>query len=186
MRSVGKCFEILDLPPTATAAQVTARFRRLARELHPDINPTPAGRRRFVEVVEAHAILRDALKVPPEGSMWGRCPRCGLYDHLLDAVGGGQACPDCLLGRNYRSYFLPLPIFVVARHLAVFALYAAAIVLGVLFAQTAEWHLAAVSLLCAMLGFVTLAVEVLLVTRANPHSRPPTRANLIGLPRRSR
>jgi uncharacterized protein (DUF983 family) len=171
LRSIANCFDVLGLPPTATPRQVAARFRRLMRELHPDNNPTAAGRRRFVQVVEAHAVLREAMKERPEGTRWALCPRCGLYGDLFEAVEGGAACSDCLLGQNYRTKFLPLPIVLVARHVAVIALYAAAILLAIRFTRTAAWPHAVTSLMCAIAGLGILAFQVLGVARANPYHR---------------
>jgi hypothetical protein len=185
VRSVDDCFEILGLPNTAGESQVTARFRRLARELHPDVSPTAAARDRFEEVVEAYNVLRAAFKARSTETLWERCPRCGLYDDLLRANDGGHACADCLLGRSYRSRFLPLPDFVSARHLAVIALYAAAILLAALFVTTSHWTHAITSLVCATAGMGLLAFEVFALNRANPHHRHrPLHSQALRIPHR--
>ncbi len=53
-------YAILDAPPDATQEQLRAAFRRLAAQLHPDVNPDPGAHERFQEVVQAWHILGDA------------------------------------------------------------------------------------------------------------------------------
>lgn len=50
-------YELLGLPRTATEPEVKKAFRRLARELHPDVNDAPDAEDRFKEVVEAYEVL---------------------------------------------------------------------------------------------------------------------------------
>ncbi|HZR13610.1 MAG TPA: DnaJ domain-containing protein [Acidimicrobiia bacterium] len=47
-------YDVLGVPQTATDAEVTSAYRRLARELHPDANPgaDPIGFRRLVAAYE--------------------------------------------------------------------------------------------------------------------------------------
>lgn len=170
--SVDECFRVLGLPPTADYGQVASAFRRLAHQLHPDVNPARGSRRRFEEVVRAHSILREEFENRPMRPDWGCCPRCGLYGELLRATDGGRACVDCLLGRGERGHYLPLPLVVVAKHLSVAAMYAASIVLGAVFARTGDWHHALGSLASVLTGMALLAAEVLVLARANPgHAR---------------
>ncbi|MEQ0558119.1 J domain-containing protein [Amycolatopsis sp. NEAU-NG30] len=50
-------YAVLGVPETATDREITAAFRRLARELHPD---APGGDRdRFAAVVAAYELLRE-------------------------------------------------------------------------------------------------------------------------------
>ena len=56
-------YEVLGVAKAATEADVKKAYRRLARKLHPDVNPgDKAAQRRFQEVQEAYEVLRDAEK----------------------------------------------------------------------------------------------------------------------------
>src|SRR5256714_10201674 len=50
-------YEILAVPKTASDADIKKAFRRLARELHPDVSEAPDAEERFREVVEAYEVL---------------------------------------------------------------------------------------------------------------------------------
>jgi molecular chaperone DnaJ len=52
--------ELLGVPRTADETQIKKAFRKLARELHPDVNPDDAAAEaKFKEVAEAYEILSD-------------------------------------------------------------------------------------------------------------------------------
>jgi molecular chaperone DnaJ len=50
-------YELLGVPRDATEAEIKKAFRRLARELHPDVSDAPDAEERFREVVEAYEVL---------------------------------------------------------------------------------------------------------------------------------
>jgi molecular chaperone DnaJ len=52
-------YELLGVPRTADEGQVKKAFRRLARELHPDVSQDPDAEAKFKEVAEAYEILSD-------------------------------------------------------------------------------------------------------------------------------
>lgn len=73
-------YEILGVAPTAKQDEVRKAYRKLAKALHPDLNPGDAtAEARFKEVTQAHQILSD-----PE--------RRGRYDRgEIDASGAERA-----------------------------------------------------------------------------------------------
>src|SRR5438128_5102739 len=50
-------YEVLGVPRDADEADIKRAFRRLARELHPDVSEAPDAEERFREVVEAYEVL---------------------------------------------------------------------------------------------------------------------------------
>jgi molecular chaperone DnaJ len=55
-------YAVLGVPRDSSAEDIKRAYRRLARELHPDINPDPATQERFKEVTAAYEVLSDAKK----------------------------------------------------------------------------------------------------------------------------
>jgi molecular chaperone DnaJ len=53
-------YELLGVPRTATDAEIKKAFRRLARELHPDVSAAPETEERFREVAEAYEVLSNS------------------------------------------------------------------------------------------------------------------------------
>src|SRR4051795_2710493 len=53
-------YEVLGVARDADETEVKKAFRRLARELHPDVNSTETAEEDFKEVAEAYEILSDA------------------------------------------------------------------------------------------------------------------------------
>lgn len=74
----------LGVAADATPEELKRAYRRLARELHPDVNPDPAAQRRFRDVTAAYEVLSDPQKrqVVDLGG-----------DPLAPAGGGGAGSP---------------------------------------------------------------------------------------------
>jgi molecular chaperone DnaJ len=53
-------YELLGVSRTASADEIKRAFRRLARELHPDVSKEPDADHRFREVVEAYEVLSNS------------------------------------------------------------------------------------------------------------------------------
>ncbi|MEA2331994.1 MAG: curved DNA-binding protein [Thermoleophilaceae bacterium] len=55
-------YEVLGVPRDASADDIRAAYRRLARQYHPDVNKEPEAEDRFKEISEAYEVLRDPEK----------------------------------------------------------------------------------------------------------------------------
>ncbi|MDR3449145.1 MAG: J domain-containing protein [Alphaproteobacteria bacterium] len=56
-------YQILGVPKTATAAEIKSAYRKLAKKLHPDVNPGKKDiEQKFKEVTAAYDLLSDAGK----------------------------------------------------------------------------------------------------------------------------
>jgi molecular chaperone DnaJ len=70
-------YKVLGVPKDASQAEISKAYRKLARELHPDVRPDdPKAEARFKEVSEAHAVLSNADKRKE-------------YDQVREMVGSG-------------------------------------------------------------------------------------------------
>jgi molecular chaperone DnaJ len=55
-------YAILGVRRDASADEIKKAYRRLARELHPDVNPDPETQERFKEITQAYEVLSDPTK----------------------------------------------------------------------------------------------------------------------------
>lgn len=55
-------YKVLGVEREATQDQIKRAFRKLVRELHPDINPDPAVQEQFKEITAAYEVLSDVQK----------------------------------------------------------------------------------------------------------------------------
>ena len=55
-------YSLLKIRRDATQDEVKRAYRRLARELHPDVNPDPETQERFKEITQAYEVLSDTEK----------------------------------------------------------------------------------------------------------------------------
>src|ERR671924_1642560 len=53
-------YELLGVARDADEGEIKRAFRRLARELHPDVSEAPDAEHRFREVVEAYEVLSNS------------------------------------------------------------------------------------------------------------------------------
>ena len=87
-------YEVLGVSREADDAQVKKAFRRLARELHPDVNAhDPAAEEKFKEAAEAYEVLSDAERRSQydryghEGLRGGYAPNFEGFGSLSDLFG---------------------------------------------------------------------------------------------------
>jgi len=60
---VSNPYEVLGIAPTASAAEIQSAYRKLAKKLHPDLNPgDKSAEEKFKEVAGAYDLLGDAEK----------------------------------------------------------------------------------------------------------------------------
>ena len=87
-------------PATPTPTTIKKAYRRLARQLHPDVNPDPETQERFKEVSRAYEVLSrpaEARGVRPRrrrrsAAMGGFGQGAGFsFTDIMDAFFGGQA-----------------------------------------------------------------------------------------------
>src|SRR3712207_8287322 len=55
-------YGVLGLAQGASDTDIKRAYRRLARDLHPDVNPDPEAKERFQEVTRAYEALSDPEK----------------------------------------------------------------------------------------------------------------------------
>lgn len=63
---IADCYRLLELKSGATLVEIKASYRRLARQYHPDINPSNAAKEKFIALSDAYKLLLSTVQPPLE------------------------------------------------------------------------------------------------------------------------
>src|SRR5687768_7214228 len=103
-------YAILGLSRAASDGEIKKAFRRLARELHPDVSDAPDAEERFREVAEAYEVLskpetRELYDRYGHAGLRGRGYRPGQFDFgtlsdIFSVFFGDDLLPGAARGRR--------------------------------------------------------------------------------------
>ena len=105
-------YEILGVSRDASADDIKKAYRRLARQLHPDVNPDPETQERFKDVSRAYEVLSDAGKREAYdrggdafSQGFGGAGQGFCFTDIMDAFfgGGGAAAGGATRGPRSRA-----------------------------------------------------------------------------------
>lgn len=90
-------YQTLGVDRNASADEIKKVYRKLAREMHPDVNPDPKAQERFKEITAAYEVLSD----PEKRSSYDRGGDgfagfgggFGGFSDIMDAFFGGGGAP---------------------------------------------------------------------------------------------
>src|SRR4051794_41254719 len=100
-------YGVLGLPHGASDSDIKRAYRRMARDLHPDVNPDPEAKERFQEVTRAYEALTDPEKrriVDLGGDPFDSSPAGGA-----GGFPGGFCGPRDIMGALFRGAGPPRP-----------------------------------------------------------------------------
>ena len=90
-------YEVLGVSREASETEIKKAFRRLARELHPDVNQAPDAEDRFKEAAEAYEVLSDAERRRTYDAYGHEGLRSGGFDPRAQSFGSFEDLFQLLL-----------------------------------------------------------------------------------------
>ena len=57
-----RLYDVLEVPKTASEAEIKKSFFNLAKKYHPDVNKTKEAKQKYLEITEAYETLSDPKK----------------------------------------------------------------------------------------------------------------------------
>lgn len=121
MRQAPDLYATLGVERDATGEEIKRAYRKLARELHPDVNSDAGAERRFKEITAAYEVLSDparrrqydmfgAEQAPASGFPFGDV--ADIFDVFFGGGFGGrrQGGPRATRTRRGQDLFVPLSL----------------------------------------------------------------------------
>ena len=138
-------YEVLGVERNASPEEIKKAYRRLARELHPDVNPSEEAAERFKLVTHAYDVLsdpeqRERYDLGGTGGFGGQGFGFGdIFDSFFGAAAGRSAGPRSRTERGQDALLIDVaPSDEPAQGVAVVAVDLSSFVLPVLTASEAE------------------------------------------------
>jgi hypothetical protein len=89
-----KYYEILSVNRKASQQEIRQAYRKLAHELHPDVNPSPDANEKFILINKAYEVLSDPSCRTEYDSSSAECPLCYTHE-VIQTVDSVYRCRHC-------------------------------------------------------------------------------------------
>lgn len=89
-----KYYEVLGVHKSASAQEIRQAYRRLAKTMHPDVNPDPDAGDKFAIINNAYEVLSDLHLRAEYDSSPAECPLCYTHE-VIQTVDVTYRCRHC-------------------------------------------------------------------------------------------